>query len=73
MAKNFTEAKKLLKEHGIVVRATGYDKEHRVNYKKGREETAYYTDDPADAHGTGMHMAKNAMKEFEHPYWQGKR
>lgn len=34
-----------------------YGGEYRVNHHKGKEETAYYTDDLQDAHSTGHHMA----------------
>jgi hypothetical protein len=62
-----------LAEKGIHVKKTGYGTEHRVNYKNGREETAYYASDKDDARDTGHHMAKNAMREYEHPYWADKR
>ncbi len=47
-----------LKQIGLTMRATGYGKEVRVNYKGGAEATAYYTDDLEDALGTGKHMAR---------------
>lgn len=58
----------------VVVKKTGYGNEHRVNYRKGREETAYYTDDREDVHATAHHYAKpeNVIKEHEHPYWDKK-
>lgn len=33
--------------------------EYRVNFTGGREATAYYTDDIADALATGLAMAKH--------------
>jgi hypothetical protein len=71
MTQNFTDTKKRLAHHAITVNRTGEGNEHRINYKGGREETAYYTDDHKDAYGTGLAMAKNAIKEHEHPYWAG--
>lgn len=69
------EIQSKLRPHGVVVKKTGYGNEHRVNYRGGREETAHYTDDPNDALGTGLEMAKpeHAMKEHEHPYWDKKK
>lgn len=67
------DAQKKLREHGMVLKKTGYGNEHRVNFHKGREETASYHDDVEDAIGTGMEMSKNAMKEHEHPYWNNKK
>lgn len=62
------------KDPHVAIKKTGYGNEHRVNYKRGREETAYYTDDKEDAHATARHYAKheNVMKEHEHPYWNKK-
>lgn len=35
------------------------DGEYRVNYPKGAESTAYYTDDASDAIGTARQMSKS--------------
>lgn len=69
------DAQKDLQKHGMVLKKTGYGNEHRVNYKGGKEETAYYSDDLHDAHSTGHHMAreKGGMKEHEHPRWDNKK
>lgn len=61
-----------MSDSGVVIKKTGHGTEHRVNFKNGREATAYYTDDKDDAHATAAHMAKNIMKEHEHPYWSKK-
>lgn len=50
--------KQALREKGMTV--THKDGEYRVNYRKGKEPTAYYTNDLIDAHITGHHMAKSA-------------
>lgn len=56
----------------VSIKKTGEGNEHRVNYKGGREETAYYSDDYEDAKATAHHMGKpeHVMKEHEHPYWK---
>jgi hypothetical protein len=66
---------KELSAQGIVVKKTGYGNEHRVNYKRGREETAGYVDSPEEALALGREMAepRHAMKEHEHPYWNNKK
>lgn len=50
-------AKAYLRPLGIVITKTAYG-EYRVNFKGGREETAYYTNDLKDAVGTGAAMTK---------------
>ena len=45
-----------LRTIGIVIRRTDYG-EFRVNYRRGNEPTAYYTNDIEDAFGTGKLMA----------------
>lgn len=62
------EVQDKLRPHGIVVKKTGYGNEHRVNYHKGDERTAYYTDDREDAHATGMKMA-----ESKDPYYKDQK
>lgn len=62
------------KHPDVVIRKTGHGDEHRVNYRKGREETASYQSGYEDAVGTAKHMAHpdRVMKEHEHPYWNKK-
>lgn len=55
----FRDAQKELSAVGMSLKKTGYDNEHRVNYKGGKEETAYYTDDIHDAVATGHAMTKD--------------
>jgi uncharacterized protein (DUF2164 family) len=45
-----------LREHGLVL--TKKDGEYRVNFYKGREGTAYYTNDLHDAALTGLAMVR---------------
>jgi hypothetical protein len=61
---NFKETKDKLR---VVfgVKLTKTDGEYRVNFVGGKEATAYYTNDLADAFGTGVAMAnwkKNTKK-----------
>ena len=42
---------------GLVARYS--DGEYRVNYRGGREATAYYTNESSDAIGTAIHMVRN--------------
>ncbi len=46
---------------GMVVRLTE-DNEYRVNFKAGKEATAYYTDDADDALGTARAMSRRAVR-----------
>lgn len=48
------DAKDLLSMHGIALKKK--DGEHRVNHYRGKEDTAYYTDDLQDALTTGIKM-----------------
>jgi hypothetical protein len=48
------EARRILGSRGIVLRH--HEGEYRVNYVRGREETAYYTNDLDDAVRTGLVM-----------------
>jgi hypothetical protein len=50
-----------LKPLGMRVQRTD-DGEWRVNFQKGTEATAYYTDDYDDALGTGRAMAKEGLR-----------
>ncbi len=56
------DAIKILSALGIALKKTEYG-EYRVNYKGGREASAYYTTDLNDAVGTGKNMA-------QHPEWK---
>ena len=51
-----TETQKLLQSINMVL--TKKDDEYKVNYKNGKEETAYYCDELDDALGTAQAMAK---------------
>ena len=50
------DAKRILKEIGMSI--SKKDGEYRVNYKGGKESTAYYTDGLDDAVSTGIAMSK---------------
>ncbi len=50
------QARDILRPLGISLSRTEYD-EYRVNFYKGAESTAVYTDDLDDAVATGRHMA----------------
>lgn len=53
----FQEIKnKLRVVHGMTI--TRRDGEYRVNFREGREATAYYTNDMEDAFATGVTMAQ---------------
>jgi hypothetical protein len=49
-------ARDALAEFGMVIKKA--DDEYRVNFKNGSEDTAYYTDNIADAVMTGYAMSK---------------
>lgn len=49
-------AKKVMAEINVVL--IHNDGEYRVNFKGGKEATAYYTNDLSDAVGTGFAMVK---------------
>jgi len=55
------QAKNELKDHDIII--TKKDDEYRVNFRGGKEDTAYYTSDLGDAVGTGKQMSKKKMKK----------
>jgi hypothetical protein len=46
---------------GMTIRKTEHD-EYRVNFRGGKEATAYYTTDLDDAYNTGVIMAKEGKK-----------
>jgi hypothetical protein len=54
------EARRILSSRGIVLRHQ--DGEFRVNYVRGREETAYYTNDLDDAVRTGLVMVHHGSQ-----------
>lgn len=56
------EARKLLQGLGLVLTRNQEWETYRVNYRGGREGTAYYCDQLDDAVGTGISMAKNFVK-----------
>lgn len=49
------------------------DGEYRVNYRHGKEDTAYYTNDPLDAYRTGLRMAseRDAPKPIDIGWTEG--
>lgn len=51
------EAKEKLRGLNIVITHSQEYDEYRINFKGGKEKTAYYTNDLADAIGTGQAMA----------------
>ncbi len=61
--KNFKDAQKHLSSLGMSLKKTE-DGEHRVNFHRGDEKTAYYTSDLHDAVSTGK-----AMKEHQQSHW----
>lgn len=58
----FKQARSELDKIGISLSHGVDDDEFRVNFKSGREATAYYTNDLDDAIGTGRHMAAHRSK-----------
>ncbi len=58
---NQTEALNEIRSLGMT--ATVKEREFRINYKGGSEETAYYTDDPQDAVDTAKHMKREADQQ----------
>jgi hypothetical protein len=64
-------AKEELSPLGISIKK--HEGEYCVNFKGGKEETAYYTDDLGDAVGTGKQMAKKrGKKAYTSPDMLGK-
>lgn len=59
---NMKEAREKLTPIGVGISFNKDDDEYRVNFKGGREATAYYTNDLDDAVGTGIDMAKRGVK-----------
>lgn len=55
------KAMQLARSNGMAIRKT--DGEYRVNYMGGTEETAYYTDDLADAVETMEQMAQQKVEQ----------
>lgn len=67
--REFTPARWTLKEAQKTLKAVGMsiskkDSEYRVNYKGGKESTAYYTDDLSDAVATGKAMSADAATRY---------
>lgn len=46
----------------ISITSLPWHNEYRVNYKRGREATAYYTSDLEDAYHTGLVMAREKSR-----------
>jgi len=59
------EAIEILKEHSLVIKKTDYG-DFRVNFKGGKEATAYYTNDLMDAVNTGVSMSRAASNRAYH-------
>jgi hypothetical protein len=55
----FAKVSKQLAALGIVIGRYRVGNDYRINFKDGKEATAYYTDDLDDAYRTGITMAKN--------------
>jgi len=53
---NVVRTRKAIQKLGLTARRRGG--EWRINYRNGQEETAYYTNDSADALGTAREMAR---------------
>lgn len=53
---NFSWVQHALRKEGIIL--TRRDGEYRVNYRGGKEATAYYTTDVEDAYHTGLAMVE---------------
>jgi len=51
----FKDAQRIIADLGLTLKKTEYD-EYRVNFKGGREATAYYTNDLQDAIDTAAAM-----------------
>jgi len=68
--KSFTlkEAREILTPLGVVI--TTQDGEYRVNFKGGKEDTAYYTNDISDAVGTGKKMKKSSTDDGKKTFAQ---
>lgn len=56
------QAKMELRTVGIVITHLADTDEYRVNFKGGKEATAYYTNDITDAVLTGRSMAQHGRK-----------
>lgn len=56
------EAETILRDQGMVITVSADGNEYRVNYPRGKEATAYYTNDLDDAVSTGVAMAQERVK-----------
>lgn len=61
--KKFKEVEQIVSQMGLTIKRIANTDEYRVNYKNGREATAYYTNDLEDAYLTAY-----AMSFHENPY-----
>lgn len=59
MTRSLAAARNVLGPLGLEIKLSSEWGEFRVNFKGGREATAYYTDDLDDAVATGRAMAEN--------------
>ena len=58
------QVKKKLTPLGLEVSYDQESEEFRINFKRGKEDTAYYTNDAEDAIMTGKAMMKESLKEL---------
>lgn len=61
----FREVRQRLRTVGVAISFRAHSDEYRVNFRGGREATAYYTSDIEDALGTGLDMARRAVANQE--------
>lgn len=65
LAKNDLHASSIAGDHGMtIVRKGG---EYRVNFRGGKEATAYYTNDRQDAVNTAIDMSKRLLTTVNQP------
>lgn len=61
MTTTLQDARTICHRLGLHLTYSRDDDEYRVNYREGREATAYYTNDREDAIGTARDMAARAL------------
>ena len=66
MKPTLTDVRAQLRTVGVSISHRSDWNEYRVNYRGGREATAYYTDDLEDALGTGKLMAEQQGRSVAH-------
>jgi hypothetical protein len=60
---SIAEAKRLMSLHCPDIAISSHEGEYRVNFRNGREATAYYTTDLTDAVGTAIQMTVKEQNE----------